>query len=300
MSASEKLDFDIRVLESLEDMETIEDVQRRAWGEADVDIVPAHLLVAAAHNGGLVAGAFHKDELIGFVLGFLGTYDHPEGWRLKHWSHMLGVNPEYQNMGIGFKLKRAQWQLVRNQGIDLITWTYDPLISKNAYFNLTKLGGVCNTYYRNVYGALIPNLEIEYPSDRFRIDLWVNTKRVEQRMSLQPRKKLDMAHFHAAGTEVINPTDLTDSGFAAPTTDSLFLSDKHKKYPNILMVEIPSDIDSLFKNDPQLGFEWRNHTRGIFEDLFSRHYLVTDFVFLSGQYDRSFYVLTQGESTLGV
>jgi predicted GNAT superfamily acetyltransferase len=61
---------------------------------------------------------------------------------------------EYRDQGLGYKLKRAQWQMVRNQGLDRIIWTFDPLMSRNAYLNIHKLGAVCNTYLRNFYGEI--------------------------------------------------------------------------------------------------------------------------------------------------
>ena len=83
--------------------------------------------------------------------------------RLKHCSHQLGVHPAYRNLGLGFLLKRFQWEFVRDQGIELITWTYDPLLSTNAYLNIARLGAVCNTYRRNEYGDLNDDLNAGLP-----------------------------------------------------------------------------------------------------------------------------------------
>ena len=151
-------DFDIRPLRTLDDFRAAEDVQRAAWQSDELDIVPLHMLLTVAKNGGVALGAFAQDQLIGFVFGFLGTGEHrygpeaPAAVKLKHCSHQMGILPEWQSKGVGFALKVAQREAVRGQGLRLITWTYDPLESKNARLNILKLGAVCHTYYRDLYG----------------------------------------------------------------------------------------------------------------------------------------------------
>jgi len=139
-------EYTIRFLDTLEDMVTVEGIQRTVWPGSETEIVPAHMLITAVHNGGLVLGAFVENQMIRFVFGFPGLEELPDGPQPKHCSHMMGVHPDWQNLGLGFALKRAQWQIVRRQGLNHITWTYDPLLSRNAYLNISKLGAVCNTY----------------------------------------------------------------------------------------------------------------------------------------------------------
>ncbi|HWQ83894.1 MAG TPA: hypothetical protein VN363_04970, partial [Anaerolineales bacterium] len=181
----------LHILEEPEEMEAVERLQSQVWPGSETDIVPAHLLVTAAHNGGLVIGAsINPDgsepggasELVGFVFGFPGLYTTPDGPRPKHASHMLGVRPDFRNRGVGFTLKRAQWQMVRNQGLDLVTWTFDPLLSRNAHLNITQLGAVCNYYRRNVYGSMRDTVNAGLDSDRFQVNWWVNSKRVQRRL----------------------------------------------------------------------------------------------------------------------
>jgi predicted GNAT superfamily acetyltransferase len=142
----------IKILETPEEMTGVEDLQRIVWPGSETDIVPVNMLIAAIHNGGLVIGAFIEKQLIGFVFGFPGLESTPDGPRPKHCSHMLGIHPQHRDSGVGFLLKRAQWQMVRHQGLDHVTWTFDPLLSRNAYLNISKLGAVCNTYRRAEYG----------------------------------------------------------------------------------------------------------------------------------------------------
>ena len=115
----------IHILETPEEMTAVEDLQRLVWTAPDIEIVPKDLLLAVVHNGGLAIGAFVGDNLVGVSFGFPGFYTTPDGPRLKHHSHILAVHPDWRSKGIGFALKRAQWQMVRKQGLDRITWTYD-------------------------------------------------------------------------------------------------------------------------------------------------------------------------------
>jgi predicted GNAT superfamily acetyltransferase len=296
----------IRILDTIGELKIVEDLQRIVWPGSETDIVPAHLLIAAVHNGGLVLGAFPPDDqsedpgqLAGFVFGFPGLYSTPDGPRLKHCSHMLAVHPDYRGRGLGFSLKRAQWQMVRHQGIDRITWTYDPLLSRNAHLNVARLGAVCNTYLREFYGEMRDGLNIGLASDRFEVDWWVNTQRVERRLSREARLNLDLAHFLAAGAEVINPTQLDADGRPIPTAPVNFspTTNTDSQESLVLLVEIPADFLALKDTEFDLAREWRLSSREIFENLFEGGYLVTDFVHLRGKFSRSYYVFSHGKGT---
>jgi predicted GNAT superfamily acetyltransferase len=316
MISKKKAWYTLRILENPDEMTAVEDLQRLVWPGSETDIIPLHLLVTIAHNGGVVIGAFAPTQtgegeaetipesysrLIGFVFGFPGLYFTPDGPRPKHCSHELGVHPDFRQQGVGFALKRAQWQMVRHQGLDLITWTYDPLLSQNAFLNIARLGAVCNTYQREVYGEMRDGLNVGLPSDRFQVDWWINSQRVQMRLSRRARLPLDLANFLAAGAEIINPTQAGSHGFALPARENLVTPVKSGAQPRgeaILLVEIPSNFQELRAADAGLALEWRLHTQALFEDLFSQGYLVVDFVHLSGSQSRSFYLLSHGESTL--
>ncbi len=282
----------IRVLESPEEMVAVEELQRQVWPGSETEIVPAHLLIAAAHNGGLVLGAFEEGRLIGFVFGFPGLEFLPDGPHPKHCSHMLGVLPSHRNSGVGFALKRAQWQMVRHQGISHITWTYDPLLSRNAYLNIAKLGAVCNTYLRSVYGDLRDGLNAGLPTDRFQVDWWILTRRVESRLSGRRRRILGLADFEQAQVQVLYRAAEGDDGWLHPPEQFAMPEGP------LALAEIPSDFLALKATDLALARDWRFFSREVFESVFKAGYLVTDFIFdrASG---RSWYVLTNGESTLG-
>lgn len=285
----------IKIIENILDMHQVEDLQRQVWQESEVDIVPAHLMNSAVHNGGLLLGAFIDHELVGFVFGFLGFYSTPDGPRLKHYSSMLGVHPKWRDQGIGFALKRAQWQMVRHQGIDRITWTFDPLLSRNAWLNISRLGAVCNTYLRDFYGKMRDKLNLGLPTDRFDVDWWVNTHRVNRRLSRRRRNDLTLVHYLSGGALVYNPAEMDIDHLPHPIEN---ISIQVGKELPFLLVEIPADFQALKAADIKLALEWRIHSRIIFEDLFKAGYLVTDFVRSDNTPIHSFYVLCHGESTL--
>jgi predicted GNAT superfamily acetyltransferase len=281
-------EWTIRLLETPEEMTAVETLQRTVWTGSETDVIPAHMLLAAVHNGGLALGAFVEDKLVGVAFGFPGIYATPDGARLKHHSHILGIQPDWSGKGVGFALKRAQWQVVRKQGIDRITWTYDPLLSRNAHLNITRLGAVCNTYLRSEYGEMRDGLNSGLPSDRFQVDWWLNTKRVERRLSRRPRPVLALDHYLNADATMLAAHK--DRGLAPHPPETI-----PPLSGTLLLIEIPVDFPTLKSTDLILARDWRFYTRGIFEEAFGIGYLVTDFIH---DEEHSFYVLTHAESTL--
>ncbi len=291
--------WNIRLLETPEEMSAVEELQRQVWPGSETDVVPAHLLITAIHNGGVVLGAIDNEKVVGFVFGFPGIEFTPDGPRPKHCSHMAGVHPDYRNTGIGFALKRAQWQMVRHQGLDHVTWTYDPLLSRNAYLNVARLGAVCSTYRRSEYGDMRDGLNAGLPSDRFQLDWWINTKRVERRLGKRARPTLSLSHLLRVGVHplyTLQPFDFAQGG-----TGNL-LRPPERVPPleaQLIAAEIPSDFMALKSTDFPLARDWRFFSREFFETAFSKGYIVTDFVFDKNENNpRSFYILTDGESTL--
>ncbi len=277
-------EWTIHLLETPEAMLAVEDLQRLVWPDSETDVIPSHMLLATAHNGGLVIGAYVGQKLVGVSFGFPGIYTTPDGPRLKHHSHILGVHPDWRNKGLGFALKRAQWQMVRHQGIDRITWTYDPLLSLNARLNIARLGAVCNTYLCSEYGEMRDGLNVGLPSDRFQVDWWVNTMRVERRLSRRARAPLTFDHYRKADVFLLEALPGIRPRQEPPVLTGV-----------LLLVEIPMDFPAMKKADLGLARDWRFFSREVFEEAFRLGYLVTDFVCDA---ERSFYVLTHGESTL--
>ena len=287
--------YQIRVLESADELYPIENLTDEIWHGGAEDIVPTHMLTAFVHNGGLAIGAFEDDKMIAFAFGFPGIYHSSQGLKTKHSSHQMGVHPDHRGKNIGFALKQAQWQMVRQQGLDLITWTYDPLLSRNAYLNIAQLGAVSNTYKRDEYGEMVDGLNAGVASDRFQVDWWLNTPRVFQRLDTGNWVALGLENYRVAEAQMLyTPETNADLG--------LLLAPKHYSPPNnkFLLLQIPNDYHKLRAVDLPLAKDWRFFTREVFEDVFRAGYIVTDFIYdRSEAIPHSFYLLTDGESRIG-
>lgn len=288
-------DFDIRPLITLQDFHAAEDVQRAAWNSDDIDIAPLHIMLTIAKNGGVALGAFAQDQLVGFVLGFLGTSNRygaeaPATVKLKHCSHQMGVLPDWQSRGVGYALKVAQREAVLNQGVRLITWTYDPLESRNANLNIAKLGAVCNTYIRDYYGELRDDLNRGIATDRFQVDWWIASRRIETRLN-RKRPPLQLHHYQDVGAPIINPImwDERDLPVCQGPIDP--------SPPDRFLVEFPADFQDVKQRDNALAIAWRLHLRSICEAAFASGYTTIDYVHTPGRRARSFYVMQRIDSS---
>jgi predicted GNAT superfamily acetyltransferase len=152
----------IRPCHSIQEFEQMVDLEFQVWGFRDRDVVPSQMYVVAAKTGGQVLGAFAGDLMVGFVLAYAGIRD---GNPYLH-SHMAAVSPEYRDLGVGRRLKLAQRDDALARGIPLIEWTFDPLQTRNAYFNICRLGAVAQRYLLDVYGATSSPLHAGLPTDR--------------------------------------------------------------------------------------------------------------------------------------
>jgi predicted GNAT superfamily acetyltransferase len=155
------------------------ELQRVIWKFADLEILPVRLFVTAVNVGGMALGAFDGDRMIGFCLAIPGMKKTSPPTPYLH-SHMLGVLDEYRNAGVGRALKLEQRRIALDRGIALIEWTFDPFESKNAYFNIVKLGAVVRRFVRNMYGTTSSPLHGGLPTDRCVAEWWVGSGRVER------------------------------------------------------------------------------------------------------------------------
>ncbi len=151
--------LDVRELHTMEDLDTISRLYAEIWGTAaDSPPVSAEVMRALSHAGNYVAGAYEQGHLVGASVGFYGD---PVGTTLH--SHITGAS---QGRGIGLALKLHQRRWALDRGLKRITWTYDPLIRRNAYFNLVKLGARPEEYLRSFYGAMDDAINGGDESDR--------------------------------------------------------------------------------------------------------------------------------------
>lgn len=169
----------IQPLTELEHLDEAVALQRTIWGYADLDMESRALLVIARRFVGQLLGAFDEGRLIGIALAFFTA----SGNQLRLHSHRVGVLSEYQNQGIGKSLKMAQREDALGRGIKVIQWTFDPLVWRNAYFNIEKLGGIARSYIPNLYGITSSPLHGGLPTDRLLIEWDLDSPRVVQTLS---------------------------------------------------------------------------------------------------------------------
>ena len=132
----------------------------RVWGM--VGMVPNETIIATLHAGGHASLAEVDGEVVGATWGFVARH---QGLLGLH-SHVTGVIPERGNKGVGLALKHHQWQWAKSQNLDFVTWTFDPLVRRNAYFNLVKLGATVTEYHEDFYGAISDGLNRGERTDR--------------------------------------------------------------------------------------------------------------------------------------
>jgi chorismate synthase len=286
-----KSQITMRPLETIDEFHACEEIQKLAWSTGDELVVPAHMLLAVVKSGGLLLGAFNQQEqMVGFVLGLLARRFPPgpgtlpaEG--LCHHSHMLGVHPDWWGQGIGYRLKLAQREVALGRGLTLMNWTFDPLERRNATLNFAKLGAVCRTYLVNLYGVMDDSLNVGLSSDRFQVDWWLRSPRVEQRVAGE-RPSLDVADLRARGAALVNPATMGQDNLPRPAGPPAKLEDEQ------LLVEVPSDFQALKRADMTLACAWRETTRTIFQAAFAQDYTATEYLYQAG---RSYYLLERNE-----
>src|SRR5271163_4291137 len=169
----------IRDVQSIEDLTQLKAVEKEVWGLADEDVLPLTLAIACRAAGNIFVGAFDdKNRLVGFAFGFMGR---EHGTTIIH-SHMLAVLDAYRHLDLGSRLKQAQREHALAMGIHEMTWTFDPLQSRNAHFNFSKLGVVSDTYKENFYGPETSSILHRNGTDRLWVRWILNSKRVRQRL----------------------------------------------------------------------------------------------------------------------
>ena len=249
---------ELRDVETSGEMRAVEQLQREVWGIPDLDVVPLSHLAAVKTAGGLLIGAFDGDDLAGFVYGFPAI----EHGGLTHHSHMLAVAPEYRGLHIGERLKFAQYQRVLEQGIATISWTFDPLRSKNAHLNFRKLGVTCETYYVDFYGDDATSFLHQNGTDRLWVLWHVDEAGAGERVAGRP------------GPPSLDGVPLIlECNDARPILH--FLTGLSA---NRLVIEIPANIAAIEADDQALAREWRETARRAFETAIDAGYVVRDFV----------------------
>jgi len=211
------------------------DLERQVWSSEDVDLVPSTIFVVMQHTGGQVFGAFDPErgstrlttgggKMIGFVLAFPALH----GTKPYLHSHMTAVLAEYQNRGIGRRLKLYQREEALARGIELVEWTFDPLEIRNAYFNLERLGAIVRRYNPDFYGQTSSPLHANLPTDRLLAEWWLRSPRVEAAVS--GRRTPAVMAAEKDKVRILVPANIAELRRMAPEEAARVLSGVRKQF----------------------------------------------------------------------
>ncbi|WP_246145447.1 GNAT family N-acetyltransferase [Bacillus rubiinfantis] len=245
----------IRQLTTFNELQQIQGLEKAIWNMMPM---PIHHTLTAVKNGGIMIGAFQGDEIIGFSYGFAG-FANGQGYLC---SHMLGIVAGQRSRGIGALLKEAQKQAAIDKGYRMITWTYDPLESANAFLNLSKLRAICSTYIENCYGDMEDPLNRGLPSDRFQVEWWIQSKHIKENENEVPKRAKQLSYELDAN--------------AQPRLLKVDTSTFNEA--EAVLVPIPKNFQQLKKENFELALDWRLKTRKIFQSLFAQGFAAVQLI----------------------
>ncbi len=262
----------IRTLTELAEFEAVCRLYAGIWRPDPANPpVTAELLRALSKAGNYVAGAYDDTGLAGASVGFFGAPAHRE----LH-SHIAGVSAAALGRSVGFALKLHQraWSLHRD--VAAITWTYDPLVRRNAYFNVAKLAAVPAEYLPNFYGGMHDGINAGDESDRLLVRWELTAPPVERACAGVPRY-CDAERERAAGAVVA--LGRTEAGEPVRGAGS----------GATVLVAVPADVEALRLTAPDTARRWRVAVREVLGALLAEGATVTGF-------DRTgYYVVTRAE-----
>ena len=226
----------IRECTTIEEFDGCVYLQREAFGTPDLELSPRRHLIVSRAAGGWTLGAFAAERMVGFVHHLVAVRANNE---IFGYSHVMAVAKDYQNKGVGARLKWAQRERALGEGRKLIKWTWDPMMARNAHFNLNRLGAIVDTYTDNYYGVDY-NLDRAngLPSDRLFATWLLDSERVRAL---------------ATGSSV--------------TMDA----------EPVAKVAIPSEWTNLVKQDPQRARDEQARVRAEFQKAFGQHLICAGF-----------------------
>lgn len=247
-------DVMMRKVTTVEEIHSMQKLEKQIWS---MEPIPVHQTMTAVKNGGLIVGAFLEERMIGYSYSFTGYSD----GQIYLCSHMLAVDEEFQMLGIGKLLKDEQLRMAREMGYRLIVWTFDPLETRNAYLNTSKLYGVCYDYIVDCYGKMDDGLNKGLPTDRFQVAWWIDSPRVTEKW--QPK----IAYSRPFKVNVND--DNTHPVLLLPETNT-WLEEEAIEVP------VPKHIQLIKKDNPPLAYDWRMKTRTLFQQLCEKEFALID------------------------
>jgi len=265
--------IEIRPLATREECDACVALQRATWGDDFTDVVPQSILKVSQRVGGVALGAFDATgELLGFVFGLTGV----ERNRIVHWSDMLAVVPRARNMGLGRRLKDAQRRIVRELGGDVVYWTFDPLIARNAHLNFNRLGGRLGEYVVDMYGITDSPLHGGVPTDRI-VVAWPTS-------DLEIDARLREADHALSSPDALGAQIVTDAWIEEAEGASIL--------PHSVRVEVPLDGEQLMLSRAPEALSWRESVRRGLLWALGMGYTVSAFAY-DRDGGRGYYLLTK-------
>jgi predicted GNAT superfamily acetyltransferase len=238
-------------------------LQRAVWGLQDLEVTSAIQLIATTHAGGML----HVAETAGGqTVGFAYAFPALRGGVPHLHSDMVAVLPEYQQRGVGLRLKWAQREEALSRGIGLMTWTYDPLQARNANLNLRRLGAVATEFLENFYGVTTSSLHHGLPTDRLLVRWDLGAPRVKdlatqgeppRTVPTPPLPRVNEVKWQA--------------GWPVSSDPRLDLEGPE------LLLEIPPEWDILGRAAPRVAEVWQTKVRQAFQAYLGRGYVGADF-----------------------
>jgi len=234
-AAASRAGVEIRLLGDVDEFTRVADLFQSIWTkQGEASPVNVETLRALSKAGSYVGGAFEHDELVGACFGFFAAPDQ----RALH-SHIAGVSARMRGRSVGFALKVHQRAWALEEGLDEISWTFDPLISRNAHFNLVKLAATPTSYHRNFYGHMADALNGADDTDRMLVTWYVRDPRV-----------VAACHGEPASTSEHDAAPLLSVG---EDLEPL----RHRTDARLVRVALPRDIESLRLAEPARATAWR-------------------------------------------
>ena len=279
---------DIRTIDELMELRTVE---KEVWGMADDDAIPLTMAIALKAAGNIFVGAFtkeknarqktEKERMVGFAFGFLGR---EHGVTTIH-SHMLAVLDAYRHLDLGARLKHAQRERSLAMGVREMTWTFDPLQSRNAHFNFAKLGVVSEAYKVDFYGPETSSMLHRNGTDRLWVRWLLESRRVRERIAAKNSRTETLDALR-----LLAPLVRFDGKGRPVRADSGEALQRER-----VSIEIPGDILAVEHTDMSLAQEWREATRWAFRESLRAGFFVAEYCrSVRGQQGPGAYLLQKG------
>ncbi|OLB81332.1 MAG: hypothetical protein AUI14_03770 [Actinobacteria bacterium 13_2_20CM_2_71_6] len=251
-SAADRSGLRVTELVEFAEHEAAVELLREVWGvDSAEELVNSSLLRALAHSGNYVAGAYAGTRLVGAAVAFLGV-GHLH-------SHITGVDRTAQAKGVGYVLKQHQRGWTLRHGLTRVCWTFDPLVRRNAHFNLHKLGAQVTEYLPDFYGALNDGINSGDATDRLYVTWELDSPAAVAAARGEPVEVSAAGAYPLVGR--VGDEPVAGSG---PVPDGA----------QRLSVAVPEDIESIRKGSPDLAARWRYAVREALTAALDRGYRI--------------------------